>query len=270
MTAQNPAAQQIPLWEGNTPGIETAAPQHIPTIVPFAAGGDSPAGAVVVCPGGGYSGRAPHEGDPIAQRLNDFGIAGFVCHYRVAPYRHPFPMLDAQRAVRWVRAHAGEYGVNPEKVGILGFSAGGHLAATVATHYDTGDPEAADPVDRLSCRPDAAVLCYPVISFGRFRHTGSMQNLIGETPPEELRQSLSNENQVTPDTPPTFLWHTADDAGVPVQNSLLFADSLAREGVPFELHIYQSGRHGLGLAPEDAHIASWSQLCAEWLKGLGF
>jgi len=270
MNAQELAGQQIPLWSGATPGLDTATPTHVPTIIPFPVERPEPAGAVVVCPGGGYSGRAPHEADPIARRLNDFGIAGFVCHYRVAPYRHPFPMLDAQRAVRWVRAHAAEYNVDPQKVGILGFSAGGHLASTVTTHYDVGDPNAADPVDRMSCRPDASILCYAVISFGRFRHTGSMVNLLGETPPEELRQSLSNETQVTPDTPPTFLWHTADDGGVPVQNSLLFADALACQRVPFELHVYQSGQHGLGLAPEKPHIATWSQLCGEWLNGLGF
>lgn len=270
MTVQNQTGPELPLWTGDVPGIDTAAPHHVPTIVPFPVKTGRPVGAVVVCPGGGYAGRAPHEADPIARRLNEFGIAGFVCHYRVAPYRHPFPMLDAQRAVRWVRAHAAEYGVNPDRVGILGFSAGGHLASTVATHHDAGDPGASDPVDRLSCRPDAVVLCYAVISFGRFGHLGSMENLLGPAPPEGLRESLSNETQVTRDTPPSFLWHTAEDAGVPVQNSLLFAEALAGQGVPFELHVYPNGCHGLGLAPEDPHVASWSRLCGEWLKGLGF
>jgi acetyl esterase/lipase len=270
MTVQDQTRQELPLWSGDVPGIDTGAPRHLPAIVPFPVKAARPVGAVVVCPGGGYGGRAPHEADPIALRLNELGIAGFVCHYRVAPYRHPYPMLDAQRAVRWVRAHAAEYRVNPDRVGILGFSAGGHLASTVATHYDRGNPNATDPVDRQSCRPDAVILCYAVISFGRFGHLGSRENLIGPAPPEELRLSLSNETQVTPDTPPTFLWHTAADEGVPVQNSLLFAEALAGQGVAFELHVYPSGNHGLGLAPDDPHVASWSSLCGEWLHGLGF
>ena len=224
-----------------------------------------------MCPGGGYGGRADHEGEPIARMLNEHGIAGFVCHYRVAPYRHPVPLMDASRAIRWVRRHADEYNVNPKRVGVLGFSAGGHLASTVATHYDAGEARAADPVEREGSRPDAAVLCYPVISFEPpFRHVGSMNNLLGADPPDGLRLSLSNELQVTEDTPPTFLWHTAEDAGVPVENSLLFASALSAKGVPFELHVYPHGAHGLGLAPDDPHVATWARLCGEWLKGLGF
>ena len=247
-------------------------PDHeLPTIVPYPVESAAPVGAVVVCPGGGYAGRADHEGGPIALMLNEFGIAGFVCHYRVAPNRHPVPLMDASRAVRWVRAHAEGYGVDPERVGILGFSAGGHLASTVGTHFDAGDPDAADPLDRLSSRPDAMILCYPVITFEPpHRHVGSMDNLLGPEPPEDLRLSLSNELMVTPETPPTFLWHTAEDAGVPVENSLLMASALSAAGVPFELHVYPHGAHGLGLAPGDPHVATWAGLCGEWLKGLGF
>jgi acetyl esterase/lipase len=159
--------------------------------------------------------------------------------------------------------------VDPAAIGLLGFSAGGHLVATAGTHYDEGQ-DTGDAVEKYSCRPDALILCYPVISFAEFRHQGSMVNLIGENPPEALRQSLSNELQVTADTPPTFLWHTADDAGVPVQNSLLFAQALSANDVEYELHVYRSGQHGLGLAPELPHIASWMDLCAEWLREIGF
>jgi acetyl esterase/lipase len=260
----------IPLWPDGAPGLDQAAPAFDPTITPYPCPGDDPAGAVVICPGGGYAGRADHEGEPIARWLNTCGLHAFVCDYRVAPYRHPFPLVDAQRAVRWVRAHAAEYRVDPARVGLLGFSAGGHLVSTVGTHFDLGDPDATDPVDRLSCRPDALILCYAVISFGPHGHTGSMHNLLGDDPPPDLVLSLSNELQVTAETPPTFLWHTADDAGVPVENSLLFAQALSAHRVPHELHVYQSGRHGLGLAEEDPHVASWSRLSGEWLKGLGF
>jgi len=270
------SGEPVPLWPEGAPGLDEVASPETPTITPFLVEGDERRSAVVICPGGGYAGRAEHEGPPIARWLNAAGISAFVCAYRVAPYRHPCPSLDAKRALRWVRYHAAELEVDPERVGLLGFSAGGHLAGTVGVHYDdgsgrsAGQAEAADPVDRMSCRPDALILCYPVISFGESGHHGSMVNLIGEDPPEELRRQLSLETQVTPKTPPTFLWHTADDDGVPVENSLLFAEALRRCGVPFELHVFQSGPHGLGLAPDDAHVGTWPELCADWLHGLGF
>jgi len=267
-----PTGQRVPLWRDGAPQMaEGAQPGDAPTIVPFPVESAQPVGAVVVCPGGGYAGRADHEADPIAQWLNTYGIAGFVCHYRVAPYRHPVPLLDASRAVRWVRQHAEGFGVNPERVGILGFSAGGHLASTVGTHFDAGNPNAADPIDRQSSRPDAMILCYPVLTFQPpFWHEGSMHNLLGPNPPDDLRMSLSNETQVTEQTPPTFLWHTADDGGVPVENSLLMAGALSAHRIPFELHVYAHGAHGLGLAPDDPHVASWTRLCGEWLKGRGW
>lgn len=267
MSTANPVP--TPLWDGQTPGIETADPHFVPTITPCTVDSPSPAGCVIVLPGGGYGHRAAHEGEPIARALNERGIAACVCEYRVAPYRHPHPLLDAQRAIRWVRAHARDLNANPEAVGVLGFSAGGHLASTAGTHYDLGRDDG-DEIDRQSCRPDALVLCYPVISFGEFGHRGSMQNLLGDEPPEELVRSLSNETQVTADTPPTFLWHTADDPGVPVENSLQFAQALSAHGVPFELHVYRSGRHGLGLASDLPHVATWIDLCAEWLREIGF
>jgi acetyl esterase/lipase len=260
----------IPLWRNGAPGLDTATPQETPTITPYLLEDGKVHGAVIVCPGGGYAGRAPHEAEPISRWLNRAGFHSFVCAYRVAPYKHPYPMLDAQRAIRWVRFHAEEYNIDPKHIGILGFSAGGHLVSTVGTHFDQGNPAAIDPIDRVGCRPDALILCYPVISFGPYGHHGSMVNLIGENPPEELRLSLCNELQVTAQTPPSFLWHTANDEGVPVENSLLFAEALSKYKVPFELHIFQSGPHGMGLAESDPHVHEWTNLCETWLKRLGF
>ena len=262
--------EAIPLWPEGAPGIEEATPQEVPTITPYLLDTTEKRAAVIVCPGGGYAMRAPHEAEPISRWLNSIGVVSFVCDYRVAPYKHPRPLQDAQRAVRWVRANADACGVDPAKIGILGFSAGGHLVATAGTHYDAGDPQAADPIDRVSCRPDALVLCYAVISSGPCGHQGSFQNLLGEDASVELRWSMSNELQVTPDTPPSFLWHTADDGGVPVENSLGFAGALSRCKVPFDLHVFQHGAHGLGLASDDPHVSKWTSCCETWLRGLGW
>lgn len=260
----------LPLWEGEPPGLQEADPVHVPTLTPYLVDSPAPVGAVIVCPGGGYGHRAPHEGEPIAQWLNSLGIAAFVCAYRVAPYRHPYPSLDAGRAVQWVREHAAACGIRPDRVGLLGFSAGGHLVSTVGTRFGPGDPQSPDPVARHSNRPDALVLCYPVISFVQYAHLGSARNLLGEDPSPEDLAAFSSERNVTPQTPPSFLWHTADDPGVPVQNSLLFAGALAAAGVPLALHVFPHGRHGLGLAPEAPEVAVWTDLCGEWLKQLGF
>jgi acetyl esterase/lipase len=228
-------------------------------------------GAVIVCPGGGYGGRAHHEGEPIALWLNTLGISAFVLRYRVAPYRYPSALNDVQRAVRYVRHRADEWGIDAGKVGVLGFSAGGHLTATAGTCYDLGRPDAADPVERHSSRPDLIVLCYPVITMQRpYTHEGSLFNLLGPDPDEELVRLMSCELQVTPDTPPTFLWHTSNDGAVPVENSLGFASALSRAGVPFDLHVYEKGGHGMGLAEGDEHVASWSSVCGLWLKRYEF
>ena len=191
------------------------------------------------------------------------------------PYRHPIPLGDAQRAIRTVRHRAAEWRIDPKRVGILGFSAGGHLAGSATTIFDDGKADAADPIDRQPCRPDAAVLCYAVLTFGEFRHNGSMVNLLGKDPDPALQKEMSLENGVTPQTPPTFLWHTADDGAVPVENSLLFAMALRRHKVPFALHVFPRGPHGIGLAqgPRGAKAPAarqWPALCAEWLKGIGF
>ncbi len=263
-------SERVLLWPAGAPGAMGQEPEDCPAVQPYLLPADAPSACVVICPGGGYGRRAPHEGEPVARWLNSIGIAAVVLHYRVAPYRHPYPLMDAQRALRLVRQNASLWRIDPRRVGILGFSAGGHLAVTLATHFDSGDAAAADPVEKQTCRPDLAVLCYPVISFLRYQHTGSMTNLLGAAPSEQARQELSNELHVTAETPPTFLWHTASDTGVPVENSIIFASALSACKVPFELHVYPQGRHGLGLAAEDPHVGTWTGLCARFFNRCGF
>jgi acetyl esterase/lipase len=226
---------------------------------------------VIVFPGGGYCNLAPHEAEPIARWLNEAGFSAFVLRYRVHPYQHPIPWNDASRAVRMVRARAAEWKVRPNKIAVLGFSAGGHLAATISTHNDLGRSSSNDPVEQVSSRPDASILCYPVITFdSRYYHGGSLRSLLGDTPDPQLVAQFSAENAVSAQTPPTFLWHTANDASVPLENSLLYAGALHRCGVPVELHVFPNGRHGLGLAADDPAVGSWTGLCAKWLKALDF
>ncbi|MSQ95922.1 MAG: alpha/beta hydrolase, partial [Gemmataceae bacterium] len=226
-------------------------------------------------PGGGYGGHAmDHEGVQIADWLNSHGITAVVLKYRLgAKYNHPIPLGDAQRAIRFVRKHASNWKTDPERVGILGFSAGGHLASTVATRpelvekLDTGFD---DPIDRLSGRPDFAVLLYPVITLeGPFAHVGSRNNLLAKNPDAKLVESLCNDKQVTKDTPPTFLVHTSADSGVRPENSVLFYLALKKHGVPAELHIYEKGQHGLGLGQKGTPFASWPDRCVAWMKGRG-
>ena len=227
---------------------------------------------MVVCPGGGYGHLAvDHEGDQIARWLNSFGVAAFVLKYRLAPrYRHPAPLQDAQRAIRTVRHRARELNLAPDRIGIWGFSAGGHLASTAGTHFDAGNAAAADPIDRQSSRPDFLILAYPVISFTtEYTHRGSLRNLLGDNPDPKLVESLSNEKQVTAQTPPTFLFHTNEDKGVPSENSVLFYLALRKAGVPAEMHIYERGPHGVGLAPLDRALASWPDRLAEWFQTRG-
>ena len=266
----SPSNSAIPLWMGNPPGFQAGYNQPAPTITPYLVEASGPRGAVVVLPGGGYGRKAAHEAEPVAQWLNRLGISAFVLDYRVAPYRHPIPLLDARRAIQLIRARAQEWSVDPDRIGILGFSAGGHLASTAGTHFEVIEAGELDVVSMQSFRPNALVLCYPVITFGQYRHNGSMENLLGVNPPVALRESLSNELQVSAQTPPTFLWHTANDASVPVENSLLFARALSAFRVPFELHIFADGVHGLGLAEEHPSSGPWTSLCARWFRGLGF
>lgn len=270
--AATAAAQpEMPLWPKGVPGAVGHEPADNPTLTVYPVSGGTGA-AIVVCPGGGYGALAPHEAEPVARWLNTLGITAGVLKYRLGPrYHHPAELHDAQRAIRLLRARAAEFHIDPHRIGILGFSAGGHLASTAATHFDAGDPTSRDAVERVSCRPDLAVLVYPVITMtGPFAHAGSRQNLLGDHPSQELMDLLSNEKQVTHDTPPCFLMHTADDEGVPVENSLMFAEALRRAGVPFELHIYQHGPHGVGLAAGDPVLSTWTTLCAAWLRAHKF
>jgi acetyl esterase/lipase len=226
--------------------------------------------AVVVCPGGGYGGLAmDHEGHQIAEWLNSLGISAFILDYRHRNkgYGHPAPLQDAQRAIRTVRARHAEWNVNPDKIGILGFSAGGHLASTAATHFDEGSSASNDLIERVSCRPDFAVLCYPVIVFNSdYTHRGSQRNLLGDEAPADVVESLSNEKQVTPRTPPTFLFHTNEDEGVPAENSIAFYMALRKAKVPAELHIYEKGRHGIGLGRHVPGSREWPKALEAWLR----
>jgi acetyl esterase/lipase len=287
-TTQASEPKTYPLWPDGAPeavGKEIGDGFHsgdVPTITVYLADAAKASGAsVVICPGGGYGFLATeHEGKEVAEWLNSIGVAGIVLKYRLAPkYHHPTMLGDAQRAIRTVRARAGEWKLDPKHVGILGFSAGGHLASTAATHFDNGKPNAADPIDRQSCRPDRAILVYAVIAMGTpYGHAGSKDNLLGKNPSQDLVMSLSNETQVTKDTPPTFLAHTNEDTAVPPENSMLYALAMRKAGVPFELHIFEKGQHGLGLgsgwkshniAPDEGFIA-WPKLCETWLGRQGF
>ena len=258
----------IPLWPDTPPHFD-AGDGFVPQLDLYPLTGQRAAGAIVIFPGGGYGHRADHEGEPVARMFNDAGYHAFVAQYRVAPNRHPVPLLDAVRAVRLVRQRAGEWGVRPDRVGVLGFSAGGHLAASISTLHAGVPAAVADEVEAQPCRPDLSILCYPVITSGEFAHRGSFDNLLGSDATEQERATLSLETRVDGATPPAFLWHTAADAGVPVENSLLYAGALSRQGTRFELHVYPEGSHGLGLAPDHPHVATWAGLAVEWLGEMG-
>ena len=267
------AGAQTPelLWTNGAPGALGTADEDKPAITPYLA--KSPNGtAVIVCPGGGYQNLAmDHEGVQIAKWLNSLGISAFVLKYRLGPkYHHPAMINDAQRALRTVRSRAASLHIQPDRIGIWGFSAGGHLASTAATHFDAGDPGAADSIDRAGSRPDFAILAYPVISLGEFAHVGSRNNLLGKNPDPKLVEDLSNDLRVTAQTPPTFLFHTTADAAVPVENSVRFYLALRKAGVPAEMHIFQNGPHGVGLAPTDATLSAWGGLLANWLRERGY
>lgn len=260
-----PAAEL--LWPQGAPGAVGSEEADRPTITSWLPAKPNGQG-VVVFPGGGYRGLAvDHEGKQIAQWLNSQGIAAFVVKYRLGPrYHHPSMLLDGQRAIRTVRSRAEKLGLATNRIGVWGFSAGGHLASTTGTHFDKGEAKAADPIDRVSSRPDFLVLSYPVVSFTDYVHTGSKTALLGESPDAKLVDYLSNEKQVSPETPPTFLFHTNEDRGVPPENSVLFYLALRKAGVPAELHIYELGPHGVGLAWSDATLSSWPTRLADWLR----
>jgi acetyl esterase/lipase len=275
-SAQAQPANSFPLWPEGAPGALGKEDKDVPTLTPCLPDPAKATGAaIVICPGGGYGGLAPHEGIPYARFLNEYGIAGFVLKYRLGSsgYRHPVMLEDAARAVRLVRARADEWKVDPKRIGIMGSSAGGHLASTLLTHFDAGKPDAADPIERQSSRPDLGILCYAVVTMGQFTHQGTKHNLLGENPSPELVRLLSNELQVTKETPPCFIWATYEDSVVPMENSLQFAEALRKARVPFDLHIYQKGPHGIGLGTSDANPEKrhpWTRDCIYWLRVQGF
>ncbi len=263
------APKPVVLWPEGAPGALGTNDWDVPTLTPYLADPKIATGAaMVVCPGGGYGHLADHEGKDYALWLAEHGVSGFVLKYRLGThgYRHPRMLEDATRAVRLTRSRAKEWGIDPKRVGIMGSSAGGHLAATLLTHFDAGKADATDLIERESCRPDLGVLCYPVITMGEKTHDVSKKLLLGDNPSPELVEMLSNELHVTSRTPPCFIWATDEDTTVPVENSLLFAEALRKAGVPFDLHIYQHGKHGMGLA--GGH--PWTRDCLFWLQSQGF
>ncbi|HLP77206.1 MAG TPA: alpha/beta hydrolase [Candidatus Paceibacterota bacterium] len=265
----------IPLWPAGAPGALGTSADDIPTLMPYLPDVTNATGAaMVICPGGGYYQLMPHEGRDYALWLNQRGVTCFVLKYRLGSngYRHPVMLNDAARAMRWVRAHADEYKVDTRRVGIMGSSAGGHLASTLLTHFDAGDTHSADMVERQSSRPDLGVLCYAVISMGDFTDRGSHDHLIGTNAAPELVKFLSNELQVTTNTPPCFLWTTLEDTIVPMENTMRFAEALRKNRVSFVLHVYQKGGHGMGLGdkPPFANPHPWAADCRFWLKVQGF
>jgi acetyl esterase/lipase len=262
------------LWPDGAPGALGDADKDKPRLLVYLPEKEKANGAaIVICPGGGYGGLAMgHEGYEIAAWVNSFGVAGLILDYRHRGkgYGHPAPLLDAQRALRMARHNSTSWGIDPERVGIMGFSAGGHLASSAGTHFDSGKPDAEDPLDRQSCRPDFLILCYPVIAFDEsYTHRGSQRNLLGADAGKELITLMSSEKQVTDKTPPAFLWHTTEDKGVPAQNSLFFYLAMKKAGVPAELHIFEKGRHGVGLARDIPGTSAWPDRCIAWLRVRG-
>ena len=266
----------IPLWPNGAPGALGTKPQDIPTITPYLVDSNNATGAaMVICPGGGYSHLAPHEGNDYALWLNQHGISCFVLKYRLGSsgYHYPLEFEDVTRAMRWTRAHAADYKIDLDRIGIMGSSAGGHLATMLLTHFDSGNAKSDDPIERQSSRPALGILCYPVITMaGDYTHIGSRENLLGKHPPTKLEKLTSTQLQVTPNTPPCFIWSTYEDKTVPMENTLMFAEALRKNHVPFDLHVYQNGGHGMGLKdkPPFPHPHPWADDCLFWLKAHKF
>jgi acetyl esterase/lipase len=268
----NMTPEETPLWPAGAPGALGTEEADKPTLTVYRAARGANGTAVVIAPGGGYGALAmDHEGRQVAAYFNAMGITAFILKYRLGPrYRHPIELGDAQRAIRVVRSRASELGIIANRIGMMGFSAGGHLTATAGTHPAEGRPDAADPIDRLSSRPDFLILGYPVISFDpAVAHMGSRRNLLGDNPDPKLVEDLSLDLRVTSQTPPTFLFHTNADTGVPPENSVRFYMALRQAKVPAEMHIFENGPHGVGLALGDPALAAWPTLLTNWLRGRG-
>jgi acetyl esterase/lipase len=266
--------QTIPLWTDRAPGAVGDDDLDKPSITVYMPPNTTgPMTAVIIAPGGAYARLSMNlEGRAPANYFNSMGMAAFVLKYRLGPrYHHPIEMSDAQRAIRMVRARAAEWHIAPDHIGIMGFSAGGHLAATVSNHFDSGNANAADPIDRLSSRPDFAILCYPVISMTEaWAHGGSKTNLLGEHPPEDLARGMSMETQVTAQTPPTFIYQTSADTTVPAENAVAYYLALRKAGVAAEMHIFRNGPHGTGLGMTDPALSEWPRLLMNWMRVSGF
>jgi len=279
--AQAPAAppliqdpETMLLWPAGAPGALGDEDRDKPALTiympPNTAG---PMTAVIIAPGGGYGRLSMNlEGRAPANYLNTLGIAAFVLRYRLGPrYHHPIELGDVQRAIRILRARASEWHLAPDRIGLMGFSAGGHLASSASTHFDAGKADAADPIDRMSSRPDFAILGYPVITFVEaWTHQGSKTNLLGDAPDASLARSLSSETQVTAATPPAFIYQTNADTTVPAENAVAYYLALRKAGVPAELHVFRNGPHGTGLGQQDPALAEWPRLLANWLRVSGF
>ncbi|QDV65417.1 alpha/beta hydrolase [Crateriforma conspicua] len=271
----SPQRQVMDLWPDGVPGATQTGEGDVPQLIVTHAESRDAVPAVVILPGGGYHGRAmDHEGYQIADWFRSMGFTSAICTYRVRGqgndgkgYGHPYPMTDAQRAIQTVRANAKEWNVIPDKIGVIGFSAGGHLASTVSTHFADTNVQQGDQIAEISSRPDFSILCYPVIAMGvDFTHAGSQRNLLGTDPDPRLVALMSNDKQVTARTPPTFLFHTAADTVVPVKNSLVYYQACVDHGVPAEMHVFPEGRHGVGLAKEISGASAWPDLCRDWLQ----
>ncbi|TWU42080.1 alpha/beta hydrolase [Novipirellula artificiosorum] len=275
--ADTPAQMSEPLWPAGVPGARFTEKGDVPELIFTLAESETPVASVVILPGGGYGRHAMgHEGDEIAEWFRSMGMSSAICTYRLRGagnggegYGHPAPMLDAQRAIQTLRARANELNLNPNQIGVIGFSAGGHLASTVSTHFAQVNDQSDDPIAKVSSRPNFSILCYGVLSLGTpYTHLGSQRNLLGSDPDPRLLASLDNPTQVTADTPPTFLFHTAEDQSVPVENSLQYYRACVDKGVQVEMHLFAEGRHGLGLARNVEGASLWPGLCEAWLKRL--
>lgn len=275
LTAAERPAEPIRLWSGAAPGALGGDAKDTPTLTPFWPAPDKATGAVfIVAPGGGYRVLAAHEGDAYAQWLASNGITAFVLKYRLAAdgYRVPVILQDAARAVRLVRSNATGWGLDPKRIGMIGSSAGGHLTATLITQFDAGQPDAKDPIERESSRPDLAVLCYGFILFDE-PNAKREETFLGPDGTPEQKRLLSPRLNVRKDTPPTFIWQTVEDPGVVVENAFAFASALREKGVPFDLHLYEKGRHGIGLGSKELDLDKlhpWTRDCVFWLRQKGF
>jgi acetyl esterase/lipase len=272
-TAQS--TNSFPLWADAAPGALGKTVDDIPTLTPFLPATNATGAAMIICPGGGYAKLAPHEGRDYARWLSSHGLACFVLNYRLGTngYRYPIPLLDAARSLRLLRAHAADWKIDLKRIGMMGSSAGGHVTSMLMTGFDSGNAASADPIERESSRPDFAVLCYPVITMGAFAHSGSKKLLLSPNPSAALIKKASPELHVTKEAPPCFIWGSDEDKTVPIENSLQFADALRKHGVPFELHVYERGRHGIGLGSRDFDPAKWhpwTTECLRWLRERGF